>query len=169
MYENRNKTTRSTLTSDWPRACQRGVSEPIRGQCPLCPVDVTKVPLWTSTTWTTTQWPLKQVNTQNKSVFQKEQRSNTSFVFFLKVKRSYLLEPGPTFSGFDDWALRGRSHFLCLCFPGSNKRDTRQCQSSTGKNKYTHILKINTRFTSIMVVLLDFYYRAKLIFKMFYL
>lgn len=39
-----HKHKHSTLTSDWPRACQRGLSEPIRGQCPLCPEDANKVP-----------------------------------------------------------------------------------------------------------------------------
>lgn len=44
----------------------------------------------------------------------------------LQSRERYLLEPGRTITGFDGWALRGRSHFLCLCFPGSNRGDRKR-------------------------------------------
>lgn len=44
----------------------------------------------------------------------------------LQNEKSYLLKPGRTITGFDGWALRGRSHFLCLCFPGSNRGDEKK-------------------------------------------
>lgn len=52
----------------------------------------------------------------------------------LRDEDSYLLEPGRTITGFDGWALRGRSHFLCLCFPGSNRGDERE----------THLERVTT-------------------------